>query len=224
MHRDPVLDRLERAGPECVPVQPKRRVQHAHDPDDHHDPKDQVHLPAGRKHKPLSDNHVQEEDPDEDQNQWHLFLQTEPSSRCDCCSECIPGLTLLKVAEEGDDQQHREEEHEHVLPEEPGEVDQVRGDGDEQRCDDRLALVQIAEPVDYIDQWNDQRAKQRREETANQVGIPKETEHRGREIIEQRPVVHRIVYVRAFGEQLVRKPRMDRFVVVKEFEVELIES
>ncbi|MFA7304447.1 MAG: hypothetical protein WC015_08080, partial [Methanoregula sp.] len=49
-------------------------------------------------------------------------------------------------------------------------------------------------------------------------------EHAGSDIIQERSVVTRIVFPGTFGEQVKREPRMNRFIVMEEFEIQERES
>ena len=82
-----------------------------------------------------------------------------------------------KVVQDRDKQEHREKEHEDVVPEEAGEVDHVRRYGDEERGNQHLVFTDIPDPVNCIHQRDDHEAEERREQPGCKVGWPDQGKH-----------------------------------------------
>ena len=106
-----------------------------------------------------------------DENQqynWHLFFTAKRSPCGYCRYNDIPWLTPFKIIEQGNKKKHREEKHENVMTKEPGEIHHVRGDGEEQRDDQRLHSRDIPEPVNAVYQWDKQECRTMREAVVQQ--------------------------------------------------------
>ena len=94
-----------------------------------------------------------------DENQQydrHLFFTAKCSSRCYCSDNGIPCLTPFKIIEKGNKKKKGEKKHEDIMAEEPGEIYHIRGNRDKQRDDKCLRFCDIPEPVNTINQWDQQ--------------------------------------------------------------------
>jgi hypothetical protein len=99
-------------------------------------------------------------------------------------------------------------------------IHQVRRYGNEKRSDEGLALVEVTQSVNRIYEGNDGSTKECGQKPRDKVGLAEDIEHPGRDIVEERPVVHRVVDVGPLGQQFVGEPRVDGLIVVQQLEIE----
>jgi len=220
MHRGPVLVGIDPSCLDNFEMCPKGGVEDDHHGEGNHDQRYRVTKPGLGKPDLFCQQEVDCEGGQDKEEDRHIFLECHPPSDGKACEQGIPELASLSVGDERSQYQHREEELEYVVAEEPRKIYQAGREGNKEAGDQGLALVKVSHPVDPVDERNDRDAKEGRKDPGDEIAVTKEREHSRSDIIQERSVIHRFIRINALCHQAVREPRMDRLIVMEEFEIE----
>jgi len=139
-----------------------------------------------------------------------LFAAKSEGQRCRCDVQ-IPRPGLHEVTKAGDNQGEVEEDRKLVMAYIARAVHEHRRDGHEQR---RGQHSFAAKPSAHGQRCqNDRNARQRGRQATGDVRIPQDSEHQRRDVIQERPMVDRVVNVSLTRGQLPGLPGMDALVV-----------
>ncbi len=97
----------------------ERRIEDCRDSDCEEDAEREVPDPAGRKANLSCPDQVKEVCSEDQDDYRHVLHRGHPEADRRPGKECIPRLLPLEVVEKGDEEHHREEDDEGIVPEEP---------------------------------------------------------------------------------------------------------
>ena len=220
MHRGPVLVRIDPPRLDNLEMCPEGGVEDDHHGQGNHDQRYRVTEPGLREPDLFCQQEIDCEGGQDKEEDRHIFLERHPPSDSKACEQGIPELAPLSVGEERSQDQHREEELEYVVAEEPRKIYQAGREGNKEAGDQSLALVKVSHPVYPVDERDDRDTKEGRKYPGDEITVTKERKHSCSDIIQERSVIHRFIRINPLGHQAVREPRMDRLIVMEEFEIE----
>jgi len=212
-----------------IPAQYGDRERRGERQDQRHDHRHQIkggqdhHLPP--RQRPIAepvDAPIQEQEGTKDKDSDETgFLGRQAQRKRRCQEVQILRAALGEIVQDGIGHDHVEEDGHVIVADEPRAEHQHRRNGHE--GDRRQGAFGSQPAPEQERRQRDQDAHQRGQQPRRRVRVAKQCEHQRRQVIEQRPVVYRVVLVSLPGIQLPGLPGVDALVVAVASRAEVVE-